>query len=428
VSDQEGTDWDALNEFAQRRPELDPFLLRGILANALRRRGYAAIVAPEDGKDQEPRKPLLPNILAYTMLWSFGTSGAIAIGLPWFLWPVGIGVALAIILRLNKISGDSEWSGSVVILSWVVLGIGQAIEGNFDILAVTYLAPLLLGGAYSLATRVLRLREAQDFALALGGVVKSAPLVAPVVLIVLFLPALSADVWQVAERLSPPALLIVGIASVGLLFIVVRMQLGSETERTMEQRAKYLCDLSERSELTRRQLAAADGDANDPLLETMTDTSVEGAWPPAGEEYGPYLHAAGGETLRSPLTGRLALTVGVVSLFFSAYIYVLCSAVVPGSLATEWTGTAAPATEVQLLGATVTLHGGAFLNLAALMGLAATATFLSFALIEERFAKALAGALLQVPTDRFLVLALPYVSLWEKAIEQGRAARQPESS
>jgi hypothetical protein len=113
---------------------------------------------------------------------------------------------------------------------------------------------------------------------------------------------------------------------------------------------------------------------------------------------------------------------------FSAYIYVLCSAVVPASLAAEWTGTIAPSTQIQLADLTVTLHGGAFLNLAALMGLAATATFLSFALIEERFAKALAGALLQDPTDRLLVLALPYVSLWEKAIEEGRAARQPETS
>jgi hypothetical protein len=399
-----------------------------MLANALRKRGYAAIVAPEDGKGAEPKKPLLPNILAYTALWSFGTSGAIAVGAPWYLWPVGIAVALGVILWLNRISGESQLLGSVVLLGWVVLGVAQTIEERFDTLAITYLAPLLLGAVYGLATRVLRLREAQDLVLALGGVIKSAPLVAPVVLVVLFLPALSADVWQVADKLSPASLLIVGIASVGLLFIVVRLQLGSETERTMEQRAQHLCDLSRRSELTRGQLSAGDGDENDPLLDGMTDTSMEGSWPAAGEEYAPYLHAAGGETLRSPLTGRLALTVGIVGVLFSAYIYVLCSAVVPGSLATEWTGTIAPSTEIHLLGLAVTLHGGAFLNLAALMGLAATATFLSFALIEERFAKALAGALLQDPTDRFLVLALPYVTLWEEAIEEGRADRQASSS
>jgi MFS family permease len=428
VSEQGETDWDALSEFAQQREDINPYLLRGMLANALRKRGYAAIVAPEDGKGPQPKKRVLPNILAYTALWSFGTSGAIAAGTPWYLWPVAILAALGVILWLNSFDRDSQWIGAVVLLGWVVLGIAQTIEGSFETLTITYLAPLALGAAYGLATRVLRLREAQDLAMALGGVVKSAPLIAPVVLVVLFLPTLSADVWQVADKLSPTSLLIVGAASVGLLFIVVRLQLGSETEQTVEVRARQLCDLSERSELTRGQLTTADGEENGPLLESMADSSLEEAWPAAGEEYAPYLHATGGETLRSPLTGRLALTVGVVGVLFSAYIYVLCSAVVPSGLAAEWTGASAPAAQIELLGLTVTLYGGAFLNLAALLGLAATATFLSFALIEERFAKALAGALLQDPTDRFLVLALPYVTLWEEAIEQGRAERQPPSS
>lgn len=428
MSKQGGTDWDALSEFAQRRPEIDPYLLRGMLANALRKRGYAAIVAPEDGKGPEPKRRVLPNILAYTALWSFGTTSAIAVGAPWYLWPVAIMLALGVILWLANLGDDSQSIGAVVLLAWVVLGAAQAIEGDFDTLAITYLVPLLLGATYGIATRALRLREAQDLALALAGVVKSAPLVAPVVLVVLFLPALSADVWQVADKLGPTSLLIVGFASVGLLFIVVRLQLGSETERTVEQRARELCDFPERSDLTRGQLATAEGEENGAVLEGMTDTNMEEAWPAAGEEYAPYLHAAGGETLRSPLTGRLALTVGVVGVLFSAYIYLLCSAVVPSGLAAEWTGTSAPAAQIDLLGLTVTLHGGAFLNLAALLGLAATATFLSFALIEERFAKALAGALLQDPTDRFLVLALPYVTLWEEAIEQGRAERQPPSA
>jgi hypothetical protein len=428
VSGQEETDWDALSEFAERREELNPFLLRGMLANALRKRGYGAIVAPEDGVPQPPGKRFVPNLIAYTALWSFGVSGAIAVGAPWYLWPLGIGAALVLILWLNRLSGDSGWIGSMVLLGWVILGVGEAIKGDFATLIITYLAPLGVGVAYGIATRVLRLREAQDLALALGGVIKSAPLVAPVVLVVLFLPALSADVWQVAEKLTPTSLLIVGVSSVGLLFIVVRLQLGSETERTVELRAKQLCDQSGRSELTRRQLSAADSDSNEALLETMADADLESAWPAAGEEYAPYLQAAGGETLLSPLTGRLALTIGIVGILFSAYIYLLCAAVVPASLAAEWTGTVAPSTRLELAGLELTLHGGAFLNLAALMGLAATATFLSFALIEERFAKALAGALLQDPTDRLLVLALPYVSLWEEAIEQGRAARQADAS
>ena len=315
--------------------------------------------------------------------------------------------------------------GSLLLLGWVTLGIAQVIQGSFPTLTITYLVPLGLGAAYGIATRILRLRDAQDLALALGGVIKSAPLIAPVVLIVLFLPALSADVWQVANALTPMSLLVVGIFSVGLLFVVVRLQLGSEVEKMVEQRAEHLSDSPERSEMTRAQLAAITGDEGSALLEGMPDTKVEGSWPTAGEEYAPYLQAAASGTLQSPLTGRLALTVGVVGALLSAYVYLLCSAVVPAGLAREWTGAIAPAVELHLLGVTVTLHGGAFLNLAALLGLAATATFLSFALVEERFAKAMTDALLREPTDRFLALALPYVNLWEGAIEQGLAARQP---
>jgi hypothetical protein len=366
------------------------------------------------------------NLFILTVLWSFGVSGALAAGWSWYLWPLAILLAFVVIGRLSM--GQSSSTGALILLGWVVLGIGQLIQGLIDTFMITYAVPLGLLVSYGAASRVFRLRDAQDFALALGGVLKSAPLVAPVVLIVLFLPALSADVWQVASSLTPASLLVVGVVSVGLQFVVVRLQLGSEVANTVQQRAEHLSDLSERSELTRAQLIAINGNEGSALLEGIPDATVEKSWPTAGEEYAPYLQAAAGGSLQSPLTGSLALTVGAVCLLLTAYVYLLCSAVVPAGLAADWTGMAAPGTELHLLGATVTLHGGAFLNLAALLGLAATATFLSFALVEERFAKALTDALLREPTDRFLVLALPYVRSWEDAIEQGLAARQPPES
>jgi MFS family permease len=424
--EQRGPGPDALEEFARRRKELDPFLLRAALANALRRRGYGRIVTPEDGGPQEKRQGPFAALLTITMFWTFGASGAIALGSPWYLWPVGMLVAFAVLAMLVKVvPGDS--AGSILIFLWVALGLGLAVAGSFATLIVSYGAPLGLLGCYGVATRALRVREAQDLALALGGVIRSAPLVAPLVLAVLFLPALSENVWQVGAKLDPESLLIVGASSVGLLFVLVRLQLGAETEPTISRRASHLCDRPERLELTRSALAAAEQEAAS-LLETMPEATIEAAWPSAGEEYGPYLSAAVGKTLRSPLTGRLALTIGVVAVLFTGYVYLLCAAVVPSDLAESWTGSAVPSAHVKFLGAEMTFHGGAFINLSALMGLAATATFLSFALIEERFAKALAGALLQDPTDRFLALGLPYVFLWERATEEGRAARQAEAS
>lgn len=418
------TDWELLSEFAERREELDPFILRSLLATALRRRGYASIVAPDDGAGTETSREWLPNFLALAMLWSFGISGAIAIGLPWFLWPLGVIAAAVIVLSASSLSGNSPAVGSLLLVSWIVLAVVEAIQGAFLMLAVSYVLPLGLGATYGATARLLRLRDAQDVALALGGVIKSAPLVAPVVLIVLFLPTLSADVWQVAGSFSAASLLIVGALSVGLLFIVVRLQLGGQVEQMVSQRAEHLCDTSVRAQLTRDQVLAATDADGEALLEDMSDSNVSDAWPVAGEEYGPYLRAIAGETLQAPLTSRLALTVGVVGILFSAYVYLLCAAVIPVQIAEEWSKVAVPSTEIALLGISIPILGGPYLSLAALLGLAATATFLSFALVEERFAEALTDALLRDPTDRFLVVALPYVSLWEAAIEQGRAARQ----
>lgn len=419
------TNWGLLSEFAQRREELDPLLLRNLLATALRKRGYASIVSPEDGAGHGSPDKRLPNILAWTMLWSFGVSAAITVGLVWYLWPLGIIAMIALLLLVGRLGGGSSAIGSLLLVSWVVIAVVETTEGALTALVFAYLVPIGLVVAYGVTSRLLRLRDAQDVALALGGVIKSAPLVAPVVLIVLFLPALSADVWLVAGDLSAGSLLIVGALSVGLLFVVVRLQLGGQVEQMVSQRAEHLSDVSQRSELTRNQLLATTGKDGEALMEGMSDSNVDGAWPVAGEEYAPYLRAAVGETLQAPLTGRLGLTVAIVGILFSSYIYMLCLAVVPVGIARNWSHAAVPSSSVDLLGISITFHGGPYLSLAALLGLAATATFLSFALVEERFAKALTDALLRDPTDRFLVVALPYVNLWEAAIEAGRAARLP---
>lgn len=428
VASGDEADWGSLSEFAQRREELDPILLRGLLATALRKRGYASIVAPGDGAGSVGPDRRLPNIIAWTVLWSLGVSAAIVAGLAWYLWPLGIIAMIAVLLPVGHWNGESSAMGSLLLLGWVVLAAVELIEGSLATLAFAYLLPLTLVAAYGAASRLLRLRDAQDVALALSGLIKSAPFVAPVVLIVLFLPALSSDVWLIAGDLSAGSLLIVGVLSVGLLFVVVRLQLGGQVEQMVSQRAAHLSDVGQRSELTRRQLLATMGGDGDALMEGMIDANVDDAWPVAGEEYAPYLRAAAGDTLQAPLTGRLGLTVAVIGMLFSAYIYMLCLAVVPAGIAHNWSRVTVPAYGVDLLGISITFHGGPYLSLAALLGLAATATFLSFALVEERFANALTDALLRDPTDRFLTVALPYVSLWESTISVGRADGEPAAS
>jgi hypothetical protein len=418
--------WEGLDEFAQRRAELNPAFLRFLLAKALRRRSYGAVLIEKDLED-EKASDLISGLFAMAVLWGFIASLALALGNRWYHWIIAVVSIFVLVGIAAKLFPNSAVFGAILAVAWITLGVMPLVTGDPIVSLVAYGLPLAGIGLYAVSTRALRLRDAQDVALALGGVIKSAPLVAPVVLIVLFLPALNADVWEVAESLSASSLLLLGAASVGLLFIVVRLQLGSEVERMLEQRSTALCDLPDRAHRTRRGISQSVEEEDAKVLEGIGDHEIERAWPAEGEEYAPYLSAAAGGVLQGPLTARLALTVSVIAVLLAGYIYILISAGIPGSLASSWSHSDVASTEVSFLGATVTLHGGPYLRLAGLLGLAATATFLSFALVEERFASALTEALLRKPTDQFLLLALPYLSLREQLIDAELAERYQDS-
>lgn len=428
MSASEETDWDLLGEFAKRRKEIDPVLLRGLVAGALRRRGYSSLVLEEPTPWIEAEGNRIPGLMAFAVLWSVGISGAIAAGAPWYLSWLGILGVLAILALAGRWLGSGAALGIVVLVGWIAVGAVELTRAEWLLFAIAYGFPLAVLFAYASSKRLLPLRDAQDVALALGGAIKSAPLVIPLVLIVLFLPALSADVWQVGERLRADSLLIVGVLSIGVLLVVVRLQLGSQIERMLHQRAELLSDAANRAELTRDQAMLTVPEDGAAMLAEMDDPSLEDAWPAAGEEYAPYLNAVGGAVLQKPLTAYLAITVGAIGVLLSLYVYLLCSAVIPSDVAAEWSGVHVPQTHLALAGVSVTLKGGPFLKLAALLGIAATATYLSFALIEERFATALTDALLRDPTDRFLVLALPYINLRERILQSTMVGSAAQSS
>jgi hypothetical protein len=427
VSDSGETDWDLLGEFARHREELDPVLLRGFVAGALRRRGYSSLVLDESIPWTDTEKNHLPGLMAFAFLWSTGVSAAIAAGAPWYLGWLGILGVLALVGLAGKAFGDAAAVGVVVLAIWLAVAAIEVIGAEWLLLAIAFGLPLTVVVIYATTKRLLPMRDAQDVALALGGAIKSAPLVIPLVLIVLFLPALSADVWQLGERLSAESLLIVGLLSVGILLVVVRLQLGGQIERMLHQRAAVLSDAADRAEMTRDQAMLAVPEDGAALLGEMDDPGIEDAWPAAGEEYAPYLNAVGGSVLQKPLTGYLAITVVAIGVLLSLYVYLLCSAVVPRDLAAEWSGVHVPQTQLAVAGVSITLKGGPFIKLAALLGIAATATYLSFALVEERFATALTDSLLRDPTDRFLVLALPYINLRERILQSTMVAGANQS-
>lgn len=408
-------DWELLHQVAARPREADLALLRGLLADALSRRGHASMLAGESSPGGEHRPVGFPTVFSLVVIWAIGVWSAQALGLPVYLWPLGVIAAIVFLGFVARLVGDSPVFGLAVVTAWAVIGVLNARSG-VPLLAATHLVPVALALTYALASRTLRLREAQDLALATAGVVRSAPLVGPVVLLVLFVPALDSDVWELANQLDAWAFLTFAALSVGLLSVVVRVQLGNELEVVLHQRAQRLGEVADRGDQTRRQAwAALDQDGRE-ILNALPDETLDNAWPTAGQEYAPYLTAAEGRVLQRPLTARLTLTVVAVALLLGLYLYLLCSAVVPSEIAERWVSSPVETADLSLLGLTVTLKLGAYLKLAGLLGLAATASFLSFAVVEERFASALTDALLRDPADRFLVLALPYLRAHEERL------------
>jgi hypothetical protein len=234
-----------------------------------------------------------------------------------------------------------------------------------------------------------------------------------VVLIAIILPALTADVWQLAAQIHVSNLVGAALLSVGVLLLLVGRQLRHELEPAMSARCRALTGRASAPEEARDALTSnLDSEAARPIQEIPTDT-VAGAWPVAGEEYAPYLAAAEGKALRRPLWPRLVVTVGIVAGILFAYVYALVAATVPTDVAAEWTASNPTTTRVNLLGVGVSLPCGPYLEMATLLGILATAIFLAFALTEERIAAAVTEALLREPIDRFLLLALPYVALLE---------------
>jgi hypothetical protein len=77
---------------------------------------------------------------------------------------------------------------------------------------------------------------------------------------------------------------------------------------------------------------------------------------------------------------------------------------------------------VHILGVTAWFPGGIYIRVVVLLGVIATATFLAFAVLEERFSTALGDALLRLPADRMLGLALPYLALREERLASEDAA------
>lgn len=384
------------------------------LGAALEKAGHVRLVRATGEQDSSDQ---LSGLFVPVLFWGVGSSAGIGLDaspLAWLGLTVGIAIAYGVLAAAApKTAGPAA---ATLMLAWVAVAV---VLGMTDPSSLVWTHGIPIGGALvvAVALRTLRLREARDIALALAGVARSAPYVAPVVLVAVLLPALTADVWHLAADTDPSNLVGAALLSVGVLLLLVGRQLRRELEPALAARCRSLAARATAPDLTREALTTAvDGDTVRIVHELPAETLAE-AWPASAEEYAPYLVAAEGRALRRPLTARLLITAAVIGLLLGAYIYALLAVTVPTSVASSWARSPIQSHEVSLAGIDLSLPGDAYVAMAILLGVFATAIFLAFALTEERIAAALTEALLREPIDHFLLLALPFVSLLEWGLE-----------
>lgn len=398
----------------EARVKLDRFVLLKALGDALENAGHLRLVQATAETAESSR---FGGLIALLLFWGLGASAGVAIGASPIIWIVlGVGMLLAYGILASESPTIAQSLAPVVMVGWVAAGVALATSDP-DGFFWTHGIPILLVLIATTAMRNLRLREARDAALALAGVVRSAPYVAPVVLVVVLLPALTADVWRLAAATDAGNLVAAAVLSVGLLSVLVTRQLRREFESALASRCRSLATRAATPEATRKALIAASDEETGPAIRELPDRVLSSTWPQAADEYAPYLAAAEGDMLRKPLGTRLLITALGVGLMLATYIYALLAVTVPTDVAASWSDSTIPTHDLELLGITATIPGGSYVAIAVLLGIFATAIFLAFAVTEERVATAFTEALLREPIDHFLLLAVPFTTLIEWWLE-----------
>lgn len=389
-------------------------ILRRCLASALRAGGYEEIAAGEVPTTQRSSEGLstATGLVIFVGLW-LGVLDLL--NGPWWSWPLIAAVVLAIFLVAS--SQSAALAAMFVLLGWPLTLWLQIETGGQWLL--THVLPAGALVVIAIGTRQVDIRSARDIAVAVAAIPKAAPLVAPLALVVLLLPSLSEDVWRIADALDTSRLGILTVLTVGLLFLLVQRQLRAELSQVLVVRSMALVAASTRAELTREVLRSRLPDETFELASSEADAFISDAWPRNAAQYADLIAASSYRKLARPLLARLAVCVLFVAAAVSIYLYALAVVIVDPTIVAGWTGDSVPERTVSALGTTIELPGGPYLAMTALLACLAVATFLAFVLIEERFSVALGDALLRLPADQLLALALPFLHLTEERIGDG---------
>jgi hypothetical protein len=309
-----------------------------------------------------------------------------------------------------------------VLLAWLTALVILLVHDWVSVL-YAYIVPAGVVAAlvWVLPTR-FPLRDQYDVMMSLRGVVRSAPLLGPVLLGLFAIAVFNSSLWRAAEQLQGWRIAVVLLLTVGPLILVVRARLRGQLGHVLRTRAARLAGPEgKRSDRLQHEIELAVSDATPEEIERCVGAVLADYWPKQPVKQVPELAESEGNALLAPVTMRLLLTVLLVGSIVLVYVYVLAWVVVPTDVAKAWIIYGSTVAHVNLLVVHFTVPGGAYFRVSALVSSIATAAFLGAAAFDDRVERPLTDAILGEPVTRFLVLALPY----HTAVRESRGSSAP---
>jgi hypothetical protein len=397
-----------ISSLGPRPPEEE---LRHHLADALTKAGYNRLCLLKE----RPPAPVLGPTWAgifFTVAFaiSFSLGAKLELSLSW-LWTAIAGVVF--FGAIPVLGGRWMKALKFILVSWVGLAVLVTIEHGFAGLLDTYGIAVVLTGVLYLPVRLFRNGLGVD----LKALLRSIPLLFPLVLLLLFAPLVTADLWQVADAaettrliwlailiLVPLALVLIGrlIGSLPSVVVDTGMALAADPNaaRAVDPLVKRLAGPYAGSWVLNNGGA---------ILQSGFDRSLV-------RDFSPYLAEVVRRPIRRAVVVRTMLMLGGLGICVFAYLYALSVILVPSDVAQEWSHAPTSNSAITIFGLNLSIPADPYLGVSILLSIVALGAFLAFLTVEETYSRAMAGALLHDPVREFMLLALPYTRLRERAI------------
>lgn len=374
------------------RSSKDREAVRRALVAGLRNERLGVLCKDEAGRHELGSERVSYALVSFLALGNLLFLASLSFAPPY----VGIPVFIVCVLVVGARSPQSGLG--IIVLLWIGSAVGQLLEGGVGLLATTHVLPALVVVAVVVAWRIARF-------------VRGVPLLFPVVLVVLFAPLLTADLWQVAADLQARELVFAFALSVLPFLFVLAPQLWRSADSAFLRAAEEVDndpavveEASARLEKVKRD-SDPDLPAHDQVARILAPYFASDAINREAPEIQERLSKVLGRRL---LLSLIPLTLGL-GLCVTFYIYLVAWSLVPSATVEGWLHRSVKHETVVVLG---DLPVGPYLHASVLLGILATAIFFAFVVTdEEKYASTLTDLVVRKPLRRAALFALPYTAV-----------------